>query len=31
MYWPLLNMYAEIFDLGQQVFLVRGTFANRKK
>ena len=31
MHWPLLNMYSEILDLGQQVFIIRGTFVNRKK
>ena len=32
MYWPLLNTCIQkILDLGQQVFIIRGTFINRKK
>ena len=31
MYWPLLNMYSEILDLGQEVFIIRGTFIKRRK
>ena len=31
MYWPLLNMYSEILDLGQEVFIITGTFDNRQK
>ena len=30
MYWPLQNMYSENLDLGQEVFIIRGTFINRK-
>ena len=31
MYWPFLICIQKILDLGQQVFIVRGTFINRKK
>ena len=29
MYWPLLDMYSEILDLGQRGFIIRGTFNKR--
>ena len=31
MYWLLLDMYSENLDLGQEVFMIRGTFINRRK
>ena len=31
MYWLLCNMYSEIWDLGQEVFMIRVTFSNRMK
>ena len=31
MYWLLLNMYSEILDLSQEVFIIRVTFTNRMK
>ena len=31
MYWPLFNMYSEILDLGQEVFVIRGTFIKLKE
>ena len=31
MCWPLLNMYSDFLDLGQEVSVIMGTFVNRKK
>ena len=31
MYWPLLSMYSENLDSGQEAFNIKGTFINREK
>ena len=31
MYWPFFICIQKILDLGQEVFVIRGTFINRKK